>query len=198
MKRAVILHGTDGSPEENWFPWLKSQLEARGYEVWVPALPGAHTPNTDRYTKFLLDSDWDFQDNLLVGHSSGAVEILHLLQHLPEDVSVETAVLAGFFTKDQIDDPKWAEARALFEDQLGGVFVEELDLAKIKSRAKHFLFVHGDNDPWCDPMRARTTAEKLGGDFIEIKGGQHFSTSRDPSYTKFPKLIELLEERKLL
>lgn len=78
-KRAVILHGTDASPDANWFPWLKEKLEAEGYEVWVPELPGNHTPNREVYNDFLFGSDWDLTDNIVVGHSSGAVSVLNLL-----------------------------------------------------------------------------------------------------------------------
>jgi len=60
MKRAIILHGTDGNPESNWFPWLKARLEAEGYEVWVPLLPENHTPNRETYGNFLLDGQHDF------------------------------------------------------------------------------------------------------------------------------------------
>jgi predicted alpha/beta hydrolase family esterase len=176
---------------------LEQQLEARGYEVWVPQLPNAHMPSTRRYTKFLLDSGWDFQDNLLIGHSSGAVEILHLLPALPEKVSVRAAVLAGVFTIDQADDPKWVRVRQLFEQQLGGMFEEPLELEKVKAKAEHFLFVHGDNDPYCDPDRARALAQKLGGEYVEISNGQHFSAGIDPTYTKFPKLMELVEPQLL-
>lgn len=43
-KRVFIVHGWDGYPEEGWFPWLERELEARGFEVHVPALPDASTP----------------------------------------------------------------------------------------------------------------------------------------------------------
>ena len=79
MKRAVILHGTNGSPEGNWFPWLKTELEQRDYDVWVPALPGNDRPNRETYNNFLFDASWDFTDNLVIGHSSGAVSVLNLL-----------------------------------------------------------------------------------------------------------------------
>jgi hypothetical protein len=36
MKTAIIIHGTGGSPDENWFPWMKTQLEEQGYRVFVP------------------------------------------------------------------------------------------------------------------------------------------------------------------
>ena len=39
MKNAFIFHGTEGYPEENWFPWLKQNLEDLGYQVYVPHFP---------------------------------------------------------------------------------------------------------------------------------------------------------------
>jgi hypothetical protein len=41
MKNAIILHGTDNTPEGNWFRWLEKELERRDYKVWLPQLPDA-------------------------------------------------------------------------------------------------------------------------------------------------------------
>jgi len=35
--KSFIIHGTYGKPEENWFTWLKENLEERGHEVIVPS-----------------------------------------------------------------------------------------------------------------------------------------------------------------
>lgn len=67
MKRAMILHGTDAGPEENWFPWLKNKLEKTGYEVWVPLLPGNHTPDREVYGDLLFGQGWDFAGNIVGG-----------------------------------------------------------------------------------------------------------------------------------
>ncbi|GAG44616.1 unnamed protein product, partial [marine sediment metagenome] len=32
----LIIHGTYGHPKENWFPWLKEELEILGEKVYVP------------------------------------------------------------------------------------------------------------------------------------------------------------------
>ena len=32
----VIVHGSYGSPFENWFSWLFQKLEAKGFKVLVP------------------------------------------------------------------------------------------------------------------------------------------------------------------
>ncbi|PIP29922.1 hypothetical protein COU12_02115 [Candidatus Jorgensenbacteria bacterium CG10_big_fil_rev_8_21_14_0_10_54_38] len=49
MKRVFIVHGWDGYPEEGWFPWLKRELEARGFEVHVPPLPDAGNPRIQNF-----------------------------------------------------------------------------------------------------------------------------------------------------
>ena len=38
MKNAIVIHGTEGYPEENWFPWLKKELEQKDYIVSVPQI----------------------------------------------------------------------------------------------------------------------------------------------------------------
>lgn len=35
----IILHGTGADPQYMWYPWLKKQLEDKGFVVSVPALP---------------------------------------------------------------------------------------------------------------------------------------------------------------
>ena len=82
MKSALILHGTQGSSKENWFRWLKKELEKKGYKDWLPDLPGAEVPNLKRYNEFIFaNKDFEFNsETVLVGHSSGAVACLPLLK----------------------------------------------------------------------------------------------------------------------
>lgn len=191
MKRAVILHSYGQNSQGHWYPWLKRELQARGYKVWAPDMPTPDKPNARIVTDFLLgNNEWDFNDNLLVGHSWGAVQILHLLQNLPEGVRVKAAVPVSAYSHVLADEPDWEQLRGLFE--------EPFDFDKIKAVAQKILFVHGDDDPWCDPKQAEFLAEKSGAELVYIPGGQHFSTSLDPAYSQFPKLIELLESRSLL
>jgi len=44
MKKVLIAHGKEGYPEEGWFPWLKLQLEEKGFTIFVPQLPDAEKP----------------------------------------------------------------------------------------------------------------------------------------------------------
>lgn len=163
MKNALILHGTDGHSKENWFDWLKQELEEDGYKVWVPDLPGANKPNIERYNDFILaNKDWLFDsDSIIVGHSSGAVAILGLLEALPEGVKVDTCYLVGAFR----NDLKW--------DALKDLFIKPFDFAKIKTKTNKFIFIHSDNDPYCPLDHAKYLAKELGGELIVKEGQKH-------------------------
>lgn len=184
MKQALILHGTDATPQSNWFTWLKGKLEKDGYKVWLPQLPNSDTPNTKVYTDFLLsEPDFTFDDEtIIIGHSSGAVEVLHLLQKLSDDTKIKAAFLVSAFK----DDLGW--------DALGGLFDEPFDFASIKTKAGKFTFLHSDNDPYCPIEHAQYLSGQVGGELI-IKSGQgHFNTELGEQYKVFPELLEIIRE----
>lgn len=47
MKKAYIIHGWEGRPDSNWFPWLKTELESQGFAVEVPQMPNAAHPKME-------------------------------------------------------------------------------------------------------------------------------------------------------
>lgn len=183
MKNVLILHGTDAQPEHNWFPSLKQLLEEREYETWVPQLPNAHRPNSDIYNQFILESNWKFnEDSLIIGHSSGAVATLALLEALPENVCIETAVLVGVFRG------------SLGRDSLADLRTEPFDLDKVRRTAKEIIILHSDNDPFCPLEDAEYYAQELGAKLIVIPGAQHFTPSKGgEEYRKGDFIIKALD-----
>jgi predicted alpha/beta hydrolase family esterase len=180
--KAVILHGLEADHNENWFPWLKAELEKIGFEVWVPDLPLAEHPNVDRYTKFLLDN-WDFNDNLVIGHSAGAVEILDLLENLPDGAKVNTSIMVAIFK----GDLGWEALK-----DLGRL---KFNFEKIKQKTNQSIVIHSDDDPHCPIEGAKEIAEELGAEMITMHNMGHFSAGSDPKFTKFPELLELIKAK---
>jgi hypothetical protein len=185
MKKAVLLHGTDGSPKSAWLPDVQAALETRGYEVFAPLLPNNHTPNYAVYNDFLFASGWDFKDNLVIGHSSGAVSVLNLLMDSRCPV-VATAVPVGVWA--HMDDTELD--RTQFKDTFPP---QGFDFAAINAKAQAIIFVHGDNDPYCPLGQAQWLAQQLDREIVIIPGAGHLN--RDAGYGTFPGLIKILEER---
>lgn len=192
-KRAVFLHGTSGHPGDHWWPWLKDKFERSNYEVWAPELPDNDRPNTKTYWDFLTSQNWDFRENVLVGHSSGATTILNLLAN-PDFPKVKTAVLVGVFLNEDLTSKS-----ADFEQtgQFASLFPKSgSDWSVIKQKAEKFYFVHGDDDPYCSYQDALEASKQLGGELITIDGGGHLSSSF--GVTELPRLVAVLERDNIL
>lgn len=180
MKNALILHGTDANPHANWFDWLKEHLEANGYKVWVPQLPNAAHPDMTTYREFIFSSDFDFnKETLIVGHSSGAVATLSLLEALPEDTKIDTAVMVGVYRP----------------ENHGYSSKEPIDVKKVKNKARRMVFIHSDNDPFCPLADAEYFAKELDAELVMIPNNDHFSYEISPKHNKLPELIDILDLR---
>lgn len=79
--KIAILHGTKGTPEANWFPWLASKLENLGHEVIVPRFPTPENQSLIVWRDVFVQSFGQLtKDTILIGHSIGAVFSLRLLE----------------------------------------------------------------------------------------------------------------------
>lgn len=96
MKRAIIVHRWSGSPEGDWYPWLKSSLETQGYTVTVPTIPDADHPTIDAWQTSLTAAVGALDEELvLVGHSIGCQAVLRYLASVQSDTKIANVVLVA-------------------------------------------------------------------------------------------------------
>jgi len=180
MKNAVIIHGTDSSPEIFWFPYVAKGLEAKGYKVWAPQMPSKDKPNQKDWIPFILEN-WEINsETVLIGHSAGAQIILSILEKV--NVEIKQAIMVSGY------------AKALREDRDSENNVDEFNWGAIKGKAREFVFINSDNDPWaCDDKQGKIMADRLGGKLVVMKGEGHMgSETFNQPYKEFPLILELV------
>ena len=69
--RYVFIHGYGGSSDSNFFPWLKSSLQAAGHEVTSLDLPNTNKPNVQRQASFVMKQVTFDEQTVIVAHSLG-------------------------------------------------------------------------------------------------------------------------------
>jgi predicted alpha/beta hydrolase family esterase len=190
MKNALILHGAGNNSQGNWFPWLRGELEKRGYKVWTPDLPNSDEPNKEDWLKTIFsNSEWQFnEDSVIIGHSAGATLILRILEQLPEEEKVEKAILVAGVVELGTKPEFFQYKKSLVE--------RPFDWEKIKKSAKEFCFVCSDNDPYqCGADQGKIMQRHLGGELIVKTGEGHFNLEKGEEYKQFPLILDLLGEK---
>ncbi|SRR6266540_7318762 len=184
FKKAVILHGTLGSPAGNWFQWLQTELARMGMEVWLPQLPHAEQPSLREWSEF-VQQECPFaidQETLAVGHSSGAILALILAQQ--NSVPVGAVVCVSVFHDNSL---QWEPNNRLFD--------VPFDWPAIQQKTKQLLFIHSDDDPYVPLDQARYVAEHCSAEIVVIPGQGHFNLEKSESYKEFPALLEVLHQK---
>ena len=83
MKTVFIIHGTGGNPEGNWFPWMKSELETLGFQVYVPQFPTPERQSLSSWLKtFEAYQKYVNEESIFIAHSVGPSFVSTLLENL--------------------------------------------------------------------------------------------------------------------
>ncbi len=180
MKRVVIVHCWEGTPDYCWYPWLRDELRPMRIHTFIPQMPETEAPKLDRWLPSLQEVIGEPDEELiLVGHSIGCATIMRYLETLKEGEKIAGVVFVAGFSND------------LGIPEIKTFFDTNIDWEKIKRGAEHFVAIYSDNDPYVPVGESEVLKQKLGAELIEVKNGSHFSGSSN--CTELPEVRDAVE-----
>ncbi len=178
QSNVFIFHGTEGYPEENWFPWMKRELEKQGCKVIVPQFPSPPVvpAKIAEWFEVLKKYQHDIDENaILIGHSLGGIFTLRVLEKLGHPVKAAFFVGAPIGVRPILNYDR--------DEAFSGF---SFDWEAIKQKAKHFAVYQSDNDPYVGLDNGKQLAANLGVALHFISRAGHFNAKA--GYTKFEDL----------
>lgn len=175
-KKVLILHAWYSTPEKNWYPWLKRELEKKNYTVYLPLLPTMDTdrPDMKQQLEFIQKIAPIDEDTTIIGHSLGCLLAMRLAENIPYKKMI---LVAGW----DFDDLSVEHV---------SFWPNKINHKNIKSNVKEIYCFSSDNDPYITAFQAEKMSKRLGGTFILINGAGHFTTKDKAS--EMPQLLQYL------
>ena len=185
QKRVFIIHGWDGNPDEGWFPWLKHELEQRGFEVHVPAMPNPSVPTIEAWVAHLAQVVGQPDENtFFIGHSIGCQTILRYLAGLQEKKVGGAIFVAGWFVLSDLETEE--------EKLIGKPWIETpIDFDRIMAATHKLTAIFSEDDPVVPfEINATLFKDKLSAKIVTDNGKKHFSGS--DGVTELPSVLKNL------
>lgn len=178
IPHVVIVHGTMGNPDGNWFPWLSKELRQLCVKVSVPRFPTPQGQNLKNWLGTLQREVGELKSqDILIGHSIGAAFVLRILEN--QKTPISAAFLVAGFTN-ELGLPEF--------DPYNRTFLEgDFAWGSIRTAARHFKLYHGDDDPYVPLALGKEVSQNLLVDLTVIEGGGHLNASS--GYLEFKQLF---------
>ncbi len=184
MKRVFIIHGWDFNPNMNWYPYIKKELEKKGFDVFVPLMPNTSEPKIEEWVKHLKKIVGKLDNNTyFIGHSIGCQTIMRYLEKEDFSGKIEKIVfVAGWFKLDNLEgDEVEAIAKPWLETKM--------DLKKVKQKINKLTVFLSDNEPYGFVKdNEKIFKEKLDAKVTILKNKGHFT--QDDGVTEIKEILE--------
>lgn len=160
-KKVIFIPGNGGgSPNDNWFPSVKKELEAAGLNVIAEEFPDNDLARASFWIPFLRDKLKADENTILIGHSSGAIAAMRLAEIQP----ILASVLVGAYYTDLNMD----------KEKQSGYFDKAWDWKSIKANQQWAVLFASQDDPWIPIEEARYIHTQLDCEYHEYKNLGHF------------------------
>ena len=167
----LLLHGYKGSPRGSFHPWLKDELEKKGYAVQLPDMPNSNKPKESEQVQYVLEHCNVDENTVIVGHSLGGVVAMKVLQKISRPV-------AGLVLVASAIDPSFPNAE---ERPFWKTFSWDINYEKLKKLAGFRAVL---SDTLEKPLRGaylKYLSEKLDAHFTERQAKkEHFLNAEEP------------------
>lgn len=175
-KHALILQGWYQKPESNWYPWLKTELEKRGYTTFLLDLPTIHTdlPDMKKQIEFVEQLLSLNNRTIVFGHSLGCLLAMRLAE---KHEFAKMFLIAGWDFDDLTPEHQ-------------SFWPNKINHEAIQKNVKEIYCVSSDNDPYVTAIIAEEMSKRLRGKFILIKGAGHFTN--EFGITKIPQILDFI------
>jgi uncharacterized protein len=158
-----------------------SELGERGIYACALAMPSPGSPVPGEWvSEIARHVESSPRDQIyLVGHSLGSPAILRFLEKT-ESKNIKGVVL--------VSSPAYKTTKK----KVATFLHKPIDFQAIKSRAKKFAIIHGDNDMSVSVEQGEYLAEELKAELIIVPKGGHLNGSS--GWRKLPQCLAILEK----
>ena len=179
MTKFIFLHGNSGGSVKKanqWFPYLKKELEKLGLQVVAKNFPDRDLAREKFWIPFLKKALKADKNSILIGHSSGAVAAMRFA----EKNNILGSVLVSPSYTDLGDE----------REKLSGYFDRPWDWETIKRNQQWIIQFYSTDDPYIPVEEARFISKALDTEYHEYNDKGHFY----PKY-EFPEIVAAIKEK---
>ena len=178
MNNYIIIHGSFGSKDGNWFPWLKKELQSRNQKVEVPQMPiGVVNQNFNNWAKELDMLDIN-ENTTIIAHSIAPVFVCKYL--ITNKIKVKKLIFVCGFNNYEINEEYDAVNKPMFID----------NLKDVKNYCNNIICFYSDNDPYVKFEIEKDFADSIANSQHIIKNGGHINL--ESGYTEFKDILNVL------
>ncbi len=177
MKRVLIVHGFQGRPDTGWKPWIATELEKKGFKVFVPFMPDPYHPKANEWvTKMAEIVGRPDKGTYLIGHSLGCPAILRYLETLDKNQQAGGAIFVA------------APAVSRGYSDIENFFEKPFDWKRIRAACAKFVVIHSEDDKIVPVEHTFFYQKNLGAEIVITKGMGHFSS--EEGIVEVPVVLE--------
>ena len=180
LNKYIVIHGSFGSSESNWFPWIKSELEKKKIKIDIPNMPiGIGNQTYDNWKK-VLDNLFVDEDTTIIGHSIAPIFICKYL--IENKINVKKCIFVQGFNNGIVNEE--------YDIVNSSFFINE-DVSEVKKYCDNIICIYSDNETYVkNKEEIEKFAEKVADKKVLLEGAGHINS--ESGYTEFKEILEFI------